>query len=82
MTGALLGLLVALAGLVVAAWIGRQERTAWTSVMLGGVAAIAGVGGMHLAGLDQRGLVSMVGAILMYGAVVAAVAIMAGRGRG
>ena len=81
MTGTLLGVLIALAGLGLAAWIGRQERTAWRPALLGGVTGIAGVGALSLTGLDQRGLVSSVGALVMYGAAVAAVAIMANRGR-
>jgi hypothetical protein len=82
MSGAILGLLVALAGLAFAAWIGRQERTPWRPVMLAGVAGIAGLGALKLSGLDQRGVVSSVGAFLMYGAVVIAVAHIAGGGRG
>ena len=82
MIGAILGLAVALAGLVLAAWIGRQERTSWRPAMLGGVTGVAGVGALSLATRGEMGLVQAMGALLMYGAAVAAVAIMAGKGRG
>ena len=81
MTGTLAGLVVAALGLVAAAWIGRQERSGWTRALLGGVTGVAGVGGLTLAGRGDMGLVQFIGAMLMYGAAVAAVATVAGRNR-
>jgi len=78
---ALQGAALALFGLALAAMIGRTARRAWVPGLSGAVTGGCGIGAVHLAGYGDIGLLPLAGVLVVYGALVGGVTLLAGGGR-
>ncbi len=74
MSGSVWGILVALAGLALAAVVGRTQRRKWRPWFLGGIIGFFGVSALQLAGTTELTLGVSAVALIIYGGLVGAVA--------
>ncbi|KPQ20695.1 MAG: hypothetical protein HLUCCA24_01885 [Rhodobacteraceae bacterium HLUCCA24] len=72
---------LALFGLALAAASGRMVRRSWVPGLTGAVTGGCGIGAVQLAGYGDIGLLPLAGVLAVYGALVGAVALLAGGGR-
>lgn len=71
---------LALFGLALAAAIGRMARRSWVPGLSGAVTGGCGIGAVQLSGYGDIGLLPLAGVLAVYGALVGAVALLAGGG--
>ncbi len=71
--------MLGLLGLGLGALIGRLAHPRWVPGLTGAITGGFGVGGLHIAGLGDLGLLPMAGVLLLYGALVGGATLVAQR---
>ncbi|MCC5962661.1 MAG: hypothetical protein JJU09_05990 [Rhodobacteraceae bacterium] len=79
MNGPVLGLLLAIAGLVAGAAAGRYLSTRWAHGILGGITGGFGIGALRISGYADIDLLSLAGVMIFYGLLVGLAAMLAAR---